>query len=396
MVTPSFVNAHTHLAMNAFRGMDFSRASETNIIEDGFFRVERKLSQDDVLAFSRMGAYESILNGVGFVWDHYYFAKQIAEALLDTGLAGVVCPTLQDVGGPFVDLLDEQWNDTYEVCNNKLYQEKGIYSALGPHATDTVSEKLWEKIRVASEKDSLVVHCHLAQSYEEYKRIENKFNISPTRYLKNLGILDDAVAGVFAHGIFISESDFKLLDPYKHYLVFCPFSQNQFLYPANIMSWCDKGMSWVLATDCAASNDSMNLQKELRYVSGFATQSVTYSSEHKRFMRGDMLAAGSSQKNKDNLLERYRKFFDPHWLLSLVWSTPGSIHPSCKVGSIKSGALANIIIWSNDHPSFWPGGNLRSIAFCDSSSAIYNMMVAGNWVGKDGCYAQSIFRLRFL
>ena len=50
MVTPSFVNAHTHLAMNAFRGMDFSRASETNIIEDGFFRVERKLSQEDVLA----------------------------------------------------------------------------------------------------------------------------------------------------------------------------------------------------------------------------------------------------------------------------------------------------------------------------------------------------------
>jgi 5-methylthioadenosine/S-adenosylhomocysteine deaminase len=41
MVTPSFVNVHTHLAMNAFRGMDFSHASKTNMVEDGFLKLKK-------------------------------------------------------------------------------------------------------------------------------------------------------------------------------------------------------------------------------------------------------------------------------------------------------------------------------------------------------------------
>jgi 5-methylthioadenosine/S-adenosylhomocysteine deaminase len=77
LVTPAFVNAHTHLALSFMRGRDLpdgttAKGARQNLVEDVYFKHESKLAPADIRAFSRMGAYESLLAGVGFVWDHYY------------------------------------------------------------------------------------------------------------------------------------------------------------------------------------------------------------------------------------------------------------------------------------------------------------------------------------
>ena len=65
-----------------------------------FFRFEKHLSAADVRVFSRLAAFESALLGIGQVWDHYYYGFEVAEALREVGLGGVVAPTLQDLAGP--------------------------------------------------------------------------------------------------------------------------------------------------------------------------------------------------------------------------------------------------------------------------------------------------------
>ncbi len=97
-VAPAFVNGHVHLAMSPLRGITDAENRLGNVVTDVFFRVESQLSEADVEAFTRLGAFESLLSGTGEVWDHYYFGDAVARALSEVGLGAVVAPTLQDLG----------------------------------------------------------------------------------------------------------------------------------------------------------------------------------------------------------------------------------------------------------------------------------------------------------
>ena len=151
LITPAFINPHTHLAMSFFRGLSGCELTKSNVISDFYFHIESKLSREDVLAFSRMGAFESLLLGVGMVWDHYYYGEQIAQAVSEVGLSAVVASTLQDVSGPGKTRLEENWQSTIDI-NSQKWERKGVYSAFGPHATNTVSDSLWKRISNLAEE----------------------------------------------------------------------------------------------------------------------------------------------------------------------------------------------------------------------------------------------------
>ena len=112
IIIPAFVNAHTHLPMSAFRGLSSVVQQEGNVVEDVYFQLESQLSDEDIRAFTRIGAYESLLQGVGFVWEHYYGGTALADGIHDAGLEGVVAPTLQDVHGPGTAILQAQLKAT--------------------------------------------------------------------------------------------------------------------------------------------------------------------------------------------------------------------------------------------------------------------------------------------
>ena len=77
LITPAFVDAHTHLALSVLRGLEIPRAHHGNLVEEFFFGVEKEMTADDVRAFVRMGAYEALLHGTGLVWDHYYHGDSV-------------------------------------------------------------------------------------------------------------------------------------------------------------------------------------------------------------------------------------------------------------------------------------------------------------------------------
>ncbi len=65
LLTPAFVNAHTHLALGFLRGAAPPEALRGNMVREFYFGIERNLEPEDVAAFTRMGAYESLLVGRG-------------------------------------------------------------------------------------------------------------------------------------------------------------------------------------------------------------------------------------------------------------------------------------------------------------------------------------------
>ncbi|MEM1415075.1 MAG: amidohydrolase family protein, partial [Myxococcota bacterium] len=261
LVTPALVDAHTHLALVALRGLTARLPARASVVEDLFYTVEAHLVPGDVRAFSRMGAYDALLGGTGLVWDHYYAGEEVAAACADVGLAAVVAPTLQDEGGPGADAWEAQLEATEAIAGSAALRARGIVAAVGPHATDTVSDRLWERGVSLAERLGLPVHAHLAQSIEEQRRSLAAHGTTPAARVAARGWLERA-PHVFAHALFADRAELRGLR--EATLVVCPYSQLVFAHPARVDVWSDEGVGWVVGTDCAASNDSMSLRKELR------------------------------------------------------------------------------------------------------------------------------------
>jgi 5-methylthioadenosine/S-adenosylhomocysteine deaminase len=395
LVTPAFVDAHTHLAMSCFRALPTDGVGAENMVEDIFYKVETLLDASDVRAFARMGAWEALLNGVGMVWDHYYYGGAVVEALSDVGLCGVVAPTLQDLDGPGKDMSARHLEETLAIARDTSLAERGIFAALGPHATDTVSEGLWRQALDVAVRERLPVHLHVAQSIEEVRRAYARSGVSPIAFMERVGALDaDVPTMLLVHNIFADRADLARLNPARHALAWCPQAQAIFDFPADVWAWEQAGLRWVVGTDAVASNDSRNLQKELRMVAGLRSMTHPGSPAHQAFMDGGGAAGADASAAARRAGAAGREVLvGESSLLSRVWSTPGGLHPAARAGVLATGALANLAVWQLDHPSMWPGVRpLRTLAMGDTTGALHNMMVAGRWRGEHGDLAGSITR----
>ena len=156
-VTAALVNAHTHLALSSFRGMGQNSRMRGNVVEKVYYAVESRMDAGDAKAFARMGAYESMLAGVGTVWDHYYHAMEVAQGIAEVGLTAVIAPTLQDRAG--VNQLEAQLEATETLATSATWTELGITAAYGCHATDTVSDDLWRQVGDLRTKHGLPIHA---------------------------------------------------------------------------------------------------------------------------------------------------------------------------------------------------------------------------------------------
>lgn len=392
VVTPAFVNGHTHLAMAAFRGLQSVAALGGNVIEDLYYALESGLTADDVRAFTRLGAYESLLAGVGAVFDHYYHGEACAEALADVGLTGVICPTLQDLAGPGVTQHAAQLAGTESIATSSRLARAGVVAALGPHATDTVSGGLWRRALDLASRLGVPLHAHVAQTFDELTRCHERHGLSPIAWLDREGLLASAVPLLLVHAIYATEHDLRLLSRERHTLGLCPFSQVEFAFPANVASWQAAGLDWLIATDCAPSNDSMDVQKELRLASGMHAFAVTFSSAQTAFQAHDGAGAAASLEHlRRQVVASRAALRDPSQLLDRVWSVPGRFHPALPCGALEAGRWANLLILDPHHPSLWPFAEpWRGLALADVSPAIEGMVVAGELVGERGNFRDSI------
>jgi 5-methylthioadenosine/S-adenosylhomocysteine deaminase len=392
LVSPAFINAHTHLVLGFLRGADLRAALRGNMVEDFFFKIESMLEPADVRAFARMGAYESLLAGVGLVWDHYYRGVDVAAAMMEVGLAGVVAPTLQDLAGPGKDRWERELEATVRIHESSSLRERGIFAALGPHATDTVSESLFMRALELAEARNLPVHAHVAQSVEEYERALARHGLSPVRWLERLGVLERAPRGVWAHALYASRDDLACFASERHVLVFCPFAQLVFGFMAPVGLWSQLGLRWAVATDCASNNDSINVQKELRLVAAERTLGANRSAAYRAFLeQGRAEDARSAWDERARQFDEHASLAEPAALLERVWSLPGGLHPAFTAGVLEEGALANVVVWDLDHPSLWPALDpLAALTMADAAPAIWAMFVAGKRVGRDGDFSASM------
>jgi len=392
LIAPAFVNAHTHLSLSSLRGLINQENYRGNVVEEVYFRFESNLSAEDVRAFVRVAALECILAGTAMVWDHYYFADALAEGFRDVGLCAAVAATLQDLEGPGARVWEQQLVSTVRIAQSAEMFRDGILAVVGPHATDTVSDELWNHVGEIATRHDLPVHAHVAQSQDEHGRIWSQYGTTPMGRLEKLGMLDLKSPFLMVHGLYVGKDEIQRLDPKRHFLGYCPSAQMQFDFPAPVHLWQEHGIGIVLGTDAGCCNDTMNVQLEMRNLAAGQLFALPHSREYRSFTNDpSVLPSQRVRTRRETLYNNSIQHATPERLLSSVWSIPGSLHPASQCGVIAPGYRANLCVYDTEHPVFWPGYDpLRSLAYSNASPAIHGMIINGEWRGTPGDFHRSI------
>ena len=214
ILLPGLVNVHNHTPLMITRGMveDLGHApAYTPGIPQG-----PSLGFEEVLALSRLGAYELLRAGSTTVVDYYLHPKALAQALVETGLRGVVGGRILDVDMSTVARAGERRHDP-AIGRATLDEAMDLASAyadhpsgrvrcdLAPHAPDTCSRGLLEEVRDLAQGAGGAIHTHLAQSPDEVEWVRARDRRSPVELLDECGLLDGRL--VAAHCIFLDPPD---------------------------------------------------------------------------------------------------------------------------------------------------------------------------------------------
>ncbi len=219
IVMPGLYNGHNHAAMTLLRGYaDDSPFFEW--LQNHILPAEARLTSEDIYWGTLLAASEMIRSGtVGFA-DMYFEVDAVAEAVMRSGLRGWISRGL--VGDEDASLKKLQQCIDWAA----RWRQRGdgrIVPMLGPHAPYTCNPEYLHEVATVAKAEDLAIHIHLAESEDEIRLLQQRYNKSPIQITLDSGLMDNRL--LIAHGIHLSDHDLMLLQ--KHLIggiISCPVS----------------------------------------------------------------------------------------------------------------------------------------------------------------------------
>ena len=257
VILPGLVNA-TPTGMALYR----SRADDVppgEWLPGYLYPMERQTTPDDLYWAAVLGCYEMLRNGITTTADRFSHMSVQAEGIAATGIRAVLGATLTDArrAEQQVDALAllERWGTA---------PESRIRAALAPHATETCGPDLLRWIRSTADDHGAQIYIHVAQMQAEVDEVRARHGLEGSvRYLENNGMLGPDV--IAAHCIYIDDEEVEVLARTGTRVAHCPVSNVKIeARMAPVPAMLRAGVVLGLGTDCAASNNGMDLFSEMK------------------------------------------------------------------------------------------------------------------------------------
>ena len=345
LIMPGFIDAHTHSGMTFLRSMADDMPLQ-QWLNEKVFPIEAKLTQDDIYYFSKLAILEYLTSGITTNFDMYLNPEAIVKASLDTKYRTVLCGAVNDFCLSVEDV---------ERCFNEYNQENSLISyILGFSHEYTNSKEKIEQVAALSHKYKATVYTHLSETEYEVSTCKEKTGLSPVEYLCDLGVYDYG-GGAF-HCVHMSEHDLDLFQE-KHLNVVTNPASNLKLASgiAPIQSMLQRNINVCLGTDGAASNNCLDMFREMFLVTGLA-----------------------KYKEKDaSAVDAYKV------LKMATVNAAKALNLNC--GVLEAGKLADLIILDLHQPNMQPMNNIaKNIVYSGSKSNVKCTMVNGEILYEDG------------
>ena len=261
LIMPGFKNAHTHSAMTFLR----SHADDMKLDEwlnTRVFPAEAKLTGEDVYWQTKLAVMEYLTSGITSVFDMYMFRADGARAMRECGFRNVFCESINNFGGTL-----EQVESDYHTYNQD--EDRLISYQLGFHAEYTTSREMMEGLAALSEKYQIPVYVHCSETKKEVEDCRSRTGMSPVAYMDSLGLFRHG-GGLF-HGVHMDEEDFDIIKKRGLYVVTNPASNLKLASGiAPVKRYLDEGIPLAIGTDGPASNNCLDMFREMFLTTGLA------------------------------------------------------------------------------------------------------------------------------
>ncbi|APX97822.1 amidohydrolase [Natronorubrum daqingense] len=262
LVTPGFVNGHSHVAMTLLRGYADDKPLDAWLQED-IFPTEAELTPEDVHVGAKLGLLEMIKSGTTAFADMYFMVPQIADAVEEAGLRarlghGVITVASNDEEAR----ADAQ--EGLEVAEALDGRADGrISTAFMPHSLTTVGSEYLEEFVPKARELGVPIHFHGNETANEVTPIVEERGVRPMAYAAERGMLEEG--DFLAHGVHLDESEIGLLAEAGTSVIHCPASNMKLASGiAPVQRMLDAGVTVGIGTDGAASNNDLSMLDETR------------------------------------------------------------------------------------------------------------------------------------
>ena len=353
ILMPGFVNAHCHTAMTLLRGAK-DDVSLYDWLNEGVLPLEAKLTDSDVYWGQMLGMAEYARNGITCFEENYFLYTGLTKAIAKAGFRARIGI------GPRIDKKEnnclKSLNDAYKkICKNT--NEKLVNKVVYAHSIYTLNEDDFNALLKFAKEKNLPLSIHLSETLKEVGDCTTKHNsLTPPAYLEKLGFLDRQC--LCYHCVHTDKDDLQILSDYGASIVTCPSSNIKLANGiAPVYAMINKNINVAIGTDGAASNNSLDMFKEMFLASTLSKVSLYDAS-----------------------------VVDARQVLKMATQNGAKVL-GFNSGQIKEGKNADLILINTNSPNFQPDDNIISnLVYSARGSDVYLTMIGGNIVYENGEY----------
>ena len=259
---PGLVNAHTHAAMNLFRGMADDQPLMTWLEQHIWPAEARVVSEDFVRDGTRVAIAEMLLSGTTCFNDMYMFPDAAAKAAGEAGIRACLGLIVLDFPTAWASNADEYITKGLSLYDELKYQSR-LTAAFAPHAPYTVSDAPLQRVQTLADELDIPVHIHVHETTDEVEQALANHGRRPLAHLAELGLLTPRLMAV--HMTQVVDADVEAAANHNINVVHCPESNAKLASGMCPVARLDAaGVHVALGTDGAASNNDLDMLGELR------------------------------------------------------------------------------------------------------------------------------------
>jgi len=352
LATPGLINAHTHLAMVLMRGY----ADDLPLmrwLEEEIWPLEAELTADDVYWGSLHACAELIRSGTTCMADMYFHMDQVARAVDESGLRGVLAyGMIAPHGGQKAEDEIALTRDFLSAYHDTA--DGRVRAAVAPHAPYTCDPTVWERAVELALEHGTLVHTHLAETRAEVESARENWGQTPVERVADLGAFEAPVLA--AHCVHLEDADVDILAEHDAHIAHNPTSNLKLASGfAPVQAQLDRGINVAVATDGASSNNNLDLLEEIRLAS-YCQKAILEDATALPAL--EALRLGTERGAR-----------------ALKWDG---------IGTLTSGQTADIVLWDMDRPHWTPNYDpISNLVYSAQSADVATVIVDGRVIMKD-------------
>ncbi|MCC8029760.1 MAG: amidohydrolase [Lachnospiraceae bacterium] len=260
LLMPGFKNAHAHTYMTFLR----SYADDLPLQEwlyEMCFPKEDQLTEENIRPLEMLGIMEYLSGGITTSFDMCYFPPVYAQVAADCGFRAVQVSGVNSFGGR-PEVVEENYHRVNETSDLTSF-------LIGFHAEYTTKPELMESIAELARRYHSPLYMHNSETAKEVKDCVERYGKTPTQLTDAYGMYEYGGGGF--HCIYFDDRDFEIFQNRGLTAVTCPASNLKLASGiAPLKRFYDAGINLAIGTDGAASNNSLDMFKEMFLASALA------------------------------------------------------------------------------------------------------------------------------